>query len=543
MLVPLPSGARGTARRHLGPGTVATAVVTGLASTLAACGSAGSGFSNARDLPEAPSSLTATASGTDVTLSWTTVPGADSYTLYWSTTAGFRPQDGSALPAVTSPFVHGGRNSGVALFYVVTATNAAGEGPASAEVRATPPAVHAPAWAGVPPVRVVHHAYDSARTEVENGALLRAAIGGLRPGDRLEVAAGRYSIAPRFAIALGGSPGAPIWIVGAAGAVLTRPDANQNTVNVDYARFVALQGFEVTGGDTAVKLYDCSEFWLDGCHVHHCGGVAVAANSQDTDHLWLTRNEIHDTSGSGGEGMYLGANNGQFVTHHSVVADNHVHHCRGTQGDGIELKQGSWANLIVGNHVHDTNYPCILVYGTAGREPNVVERNVCYRSNDNVLQVQGEAVVRNNLVIGGTAGFHSHDHQGMSRDLVFTHNTVLSSGRGANLQSWNGRPGMVFANNVVYSESGDALRFAGGASGVSISGNVVVGTTAGTGAAFLHGAGLVDFEGASFDGSARDVRPRAGSPLRGAADPAFAAAEDLTGQARLVPFSAGCREP
>lgn len=479
-------------------------------------------------------------------MTWAPVAGARAYTLYWGMTSGVGTDTGTAVPSSGPPFSHPGLAPGLPVYYVVTASNDAGEGPASREVSVTPSRFatsYAPAWASAVPTRVVPHSYDPARNDVDNGACLREAILRLQPGDRLEIAAGRYSVAPRLGIHLGATATAPIWITGALGAVLTRPDANQNTLNVDYARYVVLQGLEITGGDTAVKLYDCVEVWLDRCHVHHCGGVAIAANSQDTERLWLTRNEIHDTSGSGGEGMYLGANNGQYVTHHSVIAQNHVYRCGGTQGDGIELKQGSYANLIAENEVHDTNYPCILVYGTDGREPNIVERNVCYRSNDNVMQVQGEAIVRNNLLCGGLTGLHSHDHQGQTRDLVVVHNTILTAGRGANLQAWNARPGMVFANNVVYSASGDAVRFGTGSSGVTISANVALGRVSGTGASFLPGHGLEDFAAASFDGAARDVRPSASSALRGAADPAYVVNEDLVGAPRQAPFAAGCRAP
>jgi hypothetical protein len=101
---------------------------------------------------------------------------------------------------------------------------------------------------------------------------------------------------------------------------------------------------------------------------------------------------------------------------------------------------------------------------------------------------------------------------------------------------------MVFANNVVYSESGDAVAFGSGSAGVTISGNIVLGSVRGTSAAFLRGVGLSDLEGASFDGSARDVRPSATSAILGTADPAFAVMDDLGGALRVAPFEAGCRE-
>jgi len=166
--------------------------------------------------------------------------------------------------------------------------------------------------------------------------------------------------------------------------------------------------------------------------VHNVAAAAVTANTNNTDHLYLTRNEIHHTGGTG-EGMYLGANAGAVIMHDSVIALNHVHDTNGptvTQGDGIELKQGSWGNLIAENLVHDCGFPCILVDGTAGQPQNTVERNTCYNSGDNVMQIQGECIVRNNLAMNGAStAFASQNHQGLPTNIQVTHNTFINSGR------------------------------------------------------------------------------------------------------------------
>src|SRR5690606_13427018 len=107
----------------------------------------------------------------------------------------------------------------------------------------------APAWGMVAPARVLVHDFDPHRSEADNGAALRAAILALRPGDRLEIGAGRYVIAARLGIRLAGTASHPIWIAARDGArvVLTRPDPAQNALNVDFGRFLALQGLEITG--------------------------------------------------------------------------------------------------------------------------------------------------------------------------------------------------------------------------------------------------------------------------------------------------------
>ncbi len=400
-----------------------------------------------------------------------------------------------------------------------------------------------PSWARATPARVLTLDFDGGMTAAQNGAALKAAVQALQPGDRLEIGAGTYSVDSYFSIDLVGTPTQPIVVAAQAGAtpVITRVNASQNTVNVGQnggARYLRIEGLEIIGGSIALRMHDVQNVQVDSCHIHHCQDNAVAVNSHDTAWIWLTRNEIHDTGGTG-EGMYLGANNGVHVMRHSVIAQNLVYNCGGTQGDGIELKQGSYDNLIAENVVHDTNYPCILVYGTDGNAPNVVERNTCWGSNDNVMQVQGEAIVRNNLILDGAVGFSSHDHQGQSRDLVFVHNTVVNTGRAVNLSSWGGRPGMVFANNVCYSQNGDSVRFAGGSAGVQLAGNLVVGPVMGAGGGWATGNGLADFAGVTWTGSSRDARPAPGGAIPASGDVLHEEPVDLTGAARVGTVEAG----
>jgi hypothetical protein len=218
-----------------------------------------------------------------------------------------------------------------------------------------------------------------------------------------------------------------------------------------------------------------------------------------------------------------------------------VHHTGGTQGDGIELKQGSYSTAIVENLVHDTPYPGILVYGTGlGGSFNQIERNTVYNSGDNVMQVQGEAVVRNNLLINGAAAFASHDHQGSVRDLTVVHNTMINTGRAADLSDWSGKPGMTFANNACYSQSGDAIRFNGGAAGVEFEGNVAYGPVVGKSSGFVPGAGLSDVVDVTWTATELDARPTPLGALIGSGDYLWAAPIDITGTPRLDPLEAGC---
>lgn len=412
-----------------------------------------------------------------------------------------------------------------------------------------PPTAWFPAWAATPPAQVTTLLYDASLDALGNGARLHAAVAALGPGQGLAVGPGTWSVVNRLDLNGIGSATAPIWLFAANPAqrpVITRPDASQNALNVGSnapARYWLVRGLELTGGSDLLRLYDCAEFWLDDCYLHDGQGVGIAASSVSTHHLWLTRNEVaRPGPGTNGEGLYLGSNGGGVTVSWSVVAFNHVHDTRSAvagQGDGIELKQGSHHVWLVGNRVHDCRNPCILVYGTGGVGENLIEGNLCYDSDDVVLQVQGEATVRNNLAVGGTFAFGSHDHQGLSRDLRVEHNTFVSQGGAAAMQAWSGRPNLTFANNAAYSVGGAALHFGNGSAGVQMAGNVVFGTTWQANGGYVQGSGLQDFVDVAFAGWHLDARPVPGGALDNRGDPAFAAAVDLFATARTLPADPG----
>lgn len=412
---------------------------------------------------------------------------------------------------------------------------------------------YTPTWAHAPVLRERQLDRDPGLDDVANGARLFATVQSLQPGDRLVVGPGRWSVNSHFVITLNGTAQAPIRIEARPGTtpVLTRPNAGQNIVNFGTQtaapRFLLLRGFELTGGSIGLRIYSGDDLWFDQCRIHHVGADAVRASSYNTARLFVTRSEMHHTAlvDGTGEGFYLGSNHAAAITRDSVIALNHVHHTAGLHGDGIELKQGSYGCTIAENIVHDTPYPGILVYGTGGGPRNLIEGNVIWGTVESPLQVQGEAIVRNNIVFGGArAAFISHDHQGQVRDLEVVHNTfVATSGEAARLQHWGGRPGMVLANNALYSQNGTALSFLSGATGVTIAGNVVYGPTSNDGgAAHVQGAGASDFADLAFDATRRDAHPSPGSALLVAPHAPYVASHDASGAERKQARAVGAFE-
>jgi uncharacterized repeat protein (TIGR03806 family) len=97
--------------------------------------------------PAAPSGLSATAGNGQVVLSWTASAGATSYTVKASLTSG-GPYDAFTQAGITATtFTNGGLANDTTYYYVVSASNATGEGADSGEQAATP---HLPPPPGAP---------------------------------------------------------------------------------------------------------------------------------------------------------------------------------------------------------------------------------------------------------------------------------------------------------------------------------------------------------------------------------------------------------
>jgi hypothetical protein len=380
----------------------------------------------------------------------------------------------------------------------------------------------------------------------------------LRPGDEVVLAEGVYSDRRRLVIGHRGTAERPITIRAAKGAraILQRPDARQNSINIVGAQHLVLEGIEITGGSTGIRLmksdaHACKFVTLESMHIHHVGGAAVTANNAGNAYegLIFRRNHIHHTSGHG-EGFYLGVNNAEDGSTPGRIFDcliegNYIHDLKGpsvSQGDGIEIKDGSYNNVIRDNVIHDTNYPGVIVYGTDGKAPNIVERNAIGNAGDHGIQAAADAIVRNNIVIHGKAdGIHSHTHQSARvGNLKIIHNTVVmgeSDGAGIHVSPTAERPlagPVVIANNAIYAgRAGLALKLPKpmpGGRDLVIVGNLGIGGVHADGVTVGRGAfNPIGRLASDFD---RWYYPLRRSTLVGAANSDFATADDFNGTSR-----------
>ncbi len=373
--------------------------------------------------------------------------------------------------------------------------------------------------------------------EIAAGEDVEAAIAMLQPGDTLELGGGMYVVTERFSISLVGTEADPITIRAKDGEFphIHRPDANQNLVDIDDAQWVVIDGIEWSGGSAGIRISGARNLTISNCDIHSTNDVAVRANDGGVtyENLHIVGNEIHDTSNTG-EGMYLGCNDDGCRIANSVIERNWVHHTNGptiTQGDGIEIKEGSYGNIVRDNVIHDTNYPCILTYSTVGNgEANVIEGNAMWNCGDHAIQSAADSVIRNNIILGaGASGISLQPHQsGAPSNVQVLHNTiVVPGGRALNVSGAVGP--VVIANNAVYSQAGPAIELGGDTGQLTLVGNIGLGGISGGESGYVDGDIVADFVAAHTDGGVpNDVFPAMGA-LVGAADPTYATDVDFNG--------------
>lgn len=380
----------------------------------------------------------------------------------------------------------------------------------------------------------------AATTEIGPADDLQQAVDALTPSDELVLHGGTYTLTSRFSIAVSGTAQAPIVIRAKDGEtpILTR-DASQNTVNVDGAAYVVFRGIEIDGGSHGIRMDGASYITIEDCHVHDTADVAISANVPGSDYqgLVIRHNHLHDTGGTG-EGMYLGCNADGCRMFESLIEQNLIHDTVAgvSQGDGIEIKEGSYDNVVRDNVIFNTNYPCILTYSTVGNGgPNIIERNVMWGCGDYGIQSAADAIIRNNVILSAASGgIGCQSHQsGSPENLEIVHNTIIVPSQNALRVSDISGP-VLIANNALYAQNGSAIVISGGASMVTAAGNAGLGGTSGITGGFVNMGVLDDdFVGASFSGGVpNDPFPAMGGLLVGSGDASYVTADDFNGTAR-----------
>jgi len=380
----------------------------------------------------------------------------------------------------------------------------------------------------------------------------------LKPGDELILHEGIYSQSGRRAVTAKGTATKPIIIRAANGQqpLLTRPADNidrYNNIEFIDCSYLTVRGIRFQGGSSGVRFIRGHHIIFEGCEIFQTGNNALTMNSGDCDAFIIRKNHIHHTGLSRtrhteGEGMYIGCHDGSCVTTNSLFEGNYIHHLRGTSNggnDGIEIKFGSYGNIVRDNVIHDTNidkeYPGIFVYGS-GKGINIVEGNVIWNAGEGI-QVVSDAIIRNNIVFNcSMTGITAAPHAAVPNvsNVKIINNTIINHPKGI-LIRWNRASDMVFANNAIYCPGSTAVD-APGSVNATLSANFVQGRLVGVridNVKFCDGRTLHD---AFIEPDKNNFWPKPDSILINKANPEFIPELDFNHTPRRMLFDVGAYE-
>ena len=380
----------------------------------------------------------------------------------------------------------------------------------------------------------------------------------LKPGDELILYGGTYSQTARRAVNAKGTADKPITIRAAKGQepLLTHPEdlaSRYNNIEFVDCEYLTIRAIRFKGGSSGVRFIRGHHITFEDCQISHTLNNALTMNSGNCDAFVIRRNHIHHTGlskrgSTEGEGMYIGGHDGSCVTTNTLVEGNYIHHTRGTSSggnDGIEIKFGSYGNIVRDNVIHDTNigtkYPGIFVYG-GGKGINIVEGNVIWNAGEGI-QVVSDAIIRNNIIFDCSAtGITAAPHAAVPhvRNVKIVNNTIVNHPRGV-LFRWKKAEQMIFANNAVFCPGSTAID-AAGIGGSMFSTNYVAGRLVDTtldGSAFCDGGTMAT---AFMAPAEHNYWLKPGSVLINQANPEFAAKLDFNHTTRKPPFDVGAYE-
>jgi hypothetical protein len=401
----------------------------------------------------------------------------------------------------------------------------------------------------------------------------------LQPGDEVILQPGIYSDPRRINIFARGTAEHPITIRAADPnnkPVFQRPfdptRSRNHVLNLEGSQYLTLDGLEITGGAWGIRIgstlrpanpaffpsgiddrgplppAQAKFITLQNLYVHDTGANAITANmSGDIYEGIIIRNNELSHTGIFGEGLYLGCNNDACQFFDGLIENNYIHDLNGPitdQGDGIEIKHGSYNNVVRNNVIHDTRYPGIIAYGTAGNgAPNVFEGNVIWGSETETMQIAADAIVRNNILFpGGGATFRSQNHQGATPgNLTIVNNTIISTNQEAIRVANTVTHPIVIANNAIYSRTNRAIRLPS-LNRVTLDRNVGSGSVSPsipTTGFDASGNITTDFVDLDWNGPSRDVYPAVLSALIDAGNPTFQPFDDFNGTLRAGNMDVG----
>jgi len=289
----------------------------------------------------------------------------------------------------------------------------------------------------------------------------------LAAGDTLTFNAGTYTVSSKLSASFPGTASAPIVVQGASGAtvIISRGNANQNTIDIGQGSYFTIKNIRFAGGSRGIRVGETGNVnnaVFDGLKVYNTATTAMSFNQggRTYSNIRIANCEIYNTGTQESECIYMGCQDNGCTTSNSIIEKNFCHDTTGatsgSMGSGIQVKTGSYNNIIRNNVIVDVKGAGVLIYDDYGLGRNQVYGNFIWRTGDNGIQATSGANIYNNIVAlpTGTAIsiINNQVQSGQQlRNVAIHHNTIYSTSgnRGINVGSTTSGSTFNVRNNFI----------------------------------------------------------------------------------------------
>ena len=291
-------------------------------------------------------------------------------------------------------------------------------------------------------------------------------------GDTLLIESGNYDIGAIWISNLNGNEDAWIVIKGINGMATLTGSRYDNVINLDNVSYLHFENIAITtdgtydGIDGVTFRSSSHHVTFKKCHIYNITNVGINSQVPEIHHIVVSETEISHCSTAG---IYWGYDSPLKVARDCLIENSYIHNCPTDRtqetGYGIQIKGGSYRNIVRDNVLHDvsgTTRAGIAVYytnhsgGWSVDDNNIVAGNVIWNVPSEGIFCSAGITLENNIVFDAEYGISIYPHTGSkTENIIVRNNTVYRSKiKGLFISGWeNAGSDCMVLNNVVYMEN------------------------------------------------------------------------------------------
>lgn len=301
---------------------------------------------------------------------------------------------------------------------------------------------------------------------------IKAYLKNLVAGDTLLISPGTYDIGALWLSNMHGAENAWFVIKGLGGMATLIGSQYENVINLNGVSYLKFENIGITTNgkfndiDGVTFRSNSHHVTFKRCHIYGVTNAGVNSQVPEIHHIIVSECEIDHCSEVG---IYWGYNDPLKVARDCIIEHSYIHHCptdsRQVTGYGIQIKGGSYRNIIRDNVLHDVGgiaragmaaYYTNWSGGWTVADNNIVSGNVIWNVSNEGIYAAAGVTLENNIIFDSNTGLAIYPYNGsVTENVVIRNNTIYRCREnGLFISGWdNAGNDCIITNNASYMEA------------------------------------------------------------------------------------------